>query len=286
LLVGSEKAEVTVYGTNQGVRGDAQIGKRLDSETIDETPILGRKVTTLPLFNSAFRSGKGIGDLFVNATYFVTAAGSRRTTTYMLDGASNDEGWGRQTAVITVPLAAVQEANVLSNAWSAEYGWTAGPAMNIVTKSGTNVLHGEGAYMARPGGGQPKSFSTDGFCPPSIPTCTTPDTLTSISPVDIPDELNQVSGTLGGALKKDRTFFFGTADFTWQDRTTALSPTLPSFVLDNGSLEYVGQYRQQLAMGRVDHKLNPNQTLMVRFNLDRMHDTNPNDAVIGTTAPT
>ena len=97
LLVGTEKTEVTVYGTTEGVRADPQIGRRLDSATIDETPILGRKITTLPLFNSAFRQGKGTGDLFVNATYFITGSGSRRTTTFMLDGASNDEGWGRQT---------------------------------------------------------------------------------------------------------------------------------------------------------------------------------------------
>ena len=107
LLVGTEKTEVTVYGTDKGVRADAQIGVSLDSKTIDETPILGRKVTTLPLFNSAFRQGKGTGDLFVNATYFITGSGSRRTTTYMLDGASNDEGWGRQTMLTTVPLGAV-----------------------------------------------------------------------------------------------------------------------------------------------------------------------------------
>src|SRR5215217_7877417 len=54
LLVGAEKAEVTVFGTNQGVRADAQIGQRLDSTTIDEIPIPGRKITTLPLYNSAF----------------------------------------------------------------------------------------------------------------------------------------------------------------------------------------------------------------------------------------
>src|SRR5262245_10411399 len=109
LVASGGKSEVTVYGTNTGVRADAQIGLTLDSPAIDELPILGRKVTTLPLFNSAFRQGKGTGDLFVNATYFVTAAGSRRTTTFMLDGASNDEGWGRQTAVITVPIGSVQE---------------------------------------------------------------------------------------------------------------------------------------------------------------------------------
>src|SRR5262249_42902483 len=83
------------------------------------------KISTLPLFNSAFRQGKGTGDLFVNATYFITAGGSRRTTTFMLDGASIDEGWGRQTAITTVPLGAVQETTILTNAFSAEYGWTA-----------------------------------------------------------------------------------------------------------------------------------------------------------------
>ena len=51
LLVGTEKAEVTVFGTTEGVRAEPQIGVRLDSPRIDETPILGRKVTTLPLLN-------------------------------------------------------------------------------------------------------------------------------------------------------------------------------------------------------------------------------------------
>ena len=41
---------------------------------------------------------------------------------------------------------------MLTNAFSAEFGWTAGPAMNIVTKSGTNALRGEGLYLGRPGG--------------------------------------------------------------------------------------------------------------------------------------
>jgi hypothetical protein len=287
LLVGSERAEVMVYGTNQGVRADAQIGARLDTETIDETPILGRKITTLPLFSSAFRQGKGTGDLFVNATYFITGSGSRRTTTFMLDGASNDESWGRQTMLATVPVGAVQEASVLSNAFSAEFGWTAGPALNIVTKSGTNTLKGEGIYLARPGGLQAKTFSIDGFCPPSVATCTTPSTLKAINPADVPDELNQVSASVGGPVVRDQTFFFATADYTRQDRTTFLSSSLPAFVLPaDGSLRYVGHYRQTLFNGRIDHKLTPAQTLMIRANVDRMHDTNPNDAVVGTNAPT
>jgi hypothetical protein len=287
LLVGPEKTEVTVYGTDQGVRADSQIGRRLDTATIDETPILGRKITTLPLFNSAFRQGKGTGDLFVNATYFITGSGSRRTTTYMLDGASNDEGWGRQTMLTTVPVGAVQEVAVLTNAFSAEFGWTAGPALNIVTKSGTNSVRGEGLYLARPGGLQAKTFSTRGYCPASAPGCTTPGTLVAINPADLPDELNQISGSIGGPIVKDKTFFFATADYTRQDRTTFLSSTLPAFVLPaDGSLEYVGHYRQKLVNARLDHKLTPAQTLMVRVNYDHFFDTNPNDAVVGTSAPT
>jgi Carboxypeptidase regulatory-like domain/TonB dependent receptor-like, beta-barrel len=286
LLVGSSKSEVTIYGTAEGVRADPQIGLPLNSPQIDETPILGRKVTTLPLLNSAFRQAKGTGDLFVNATYFVTGVGGRRTTTVTLDGANNDEGWGRQTAIATLPLGAVQEVTILSNAFSAEFGWTAGPALNFVTKSGTNDLHGEGLFMFRPGSWQAETFSTKGFCPPSVATCVTPATLQAINPVDIPDELGQVSGTVGGPIIKDKTFFFVTADYTRQNRTTFLSSTLPTFLLPaDGDLAYTGHYRQTLFDGRLDHRLTPRQTLMFRMNLDRFSDDNPQDAVGGTNAP-
>ena len=286
LVVGSEKSDVTVYGTAEGVRADPQIGRSLDSPQIDETPLLGRKASSLPLLNSAFRQAKGTGDLFVNQTYFVTGAGSRRTTTTTLDGANNDEAWGRQTMIAAVPLGAIQEMTVLSNAFSAEFGWTAGPALNIVTKSGTNDLHGEALYLGRPGDMQAKSFSTKNFCPPSVPTCVTPSTLTSISPVDVPDTLSQYSGSIGGAIVRDKTFFFATADYTRQNRTAFLSSSLPAFVLPpDGHLDYTGHYRQALVDARLDQKLTSNETLMLRVNVDRFHDDNPQDAVGGTSAP-
>src|SRR6185436_2384746 len=122
LLASGGQTEVTVYGTTEGVRADPQIGLPLESQRINETPVLGRKVSTLPLLNSAFRQGKGTGDLFVNQTYFISGVGSRRATTFLIDGASNDEGWGRQTAVATIPMGAVQEFNVLMNAFSSEFG--------------------------------------------------------------------------------------------------------------------------------------------------------------------
>src|SRR5215213_7890807 len=286
LLAGSQKAEVTVFGTAEGVRSDPQIGLPLPSYQIDEVPVLSRKASALPLLNSAFRQGKGTGDLFVNQVYFITGAGSRRTTTVTLDGANNDEGWGRQTSVATIPIGAIQEMAVISNAFSAEYGWTAGPALNIVTKSGTNNLHGEGLFLIRPGDWQAETFSTNGFCPPSVSTCVTPSTLVAINPVDIPDALQQYSGTIGGPIVHDRTFFFATADYTRQNRTTFLSTSLPAFVLPaDGSLDFTGHYRQFLFDGRVDHKLTSSQNLMFRVNVDRFFDDNPQDAVGGTNAP-
>ena len=286
LLVGAAAAEVAVYGTAEAVRADPQLGRRLEAKRIDETPILGRKVTTLPLLDSSFRQGKGTGDLFVNATYFVTGAGSRRTTTYVLDGANDDEAWGRQMMIATVPLGAIQEINVLSNAFSSEYGWTAGPALNMVTKSGTNTLQGEALFMARPGAWQAKTFSTSGFCPPSVPTCVTPSTLGAINPVDVPDALSQYSASIGGPLVRDKTFYFVTSDYTRQNRTTFLSSALPAFLLPaDGNLAYTGHYRQTLFNGRLDHMLTPHETLMLRLNLDKFYDDNPQDAVGGTSAP-
>lgn len=287
LLVGSQAVDITVFGDAEGVHSNPQIGLPLRSQQIDETPILGRKSTSLPLLNSAFRQGKGTGDLFVNATYFITGVGSRRATTFTLDGANNDEGWGRQTAIATVPLGAIQEINVLSNAFSSEFGWTSGPALNIVTKSGTNDFHGEGIALVRPGGSwQAKTFSTDGFCPPDLSTCVTPSTLRAINPVDIPDALQQVSGSFGGPIVHDKTFFFLSADYTRQNRTTFLSTSLPAFLLPaDGRLDYTGHYRQTLVNARLDHRLTPDQSLMLRFNFDRFFDDNPQDAVGGTNAP-
>src|SRR5881628_2432379 len=154
--------------------------------------------------------------------------------------------------IATVPIGAVQEVTVLSNAFSAEFGWTSGPALNFVTKSGTNDLHGEGLFLFRPGDWQAKTFSTRGFCPPSVPSCVTPTTLQAINPVDIPDELSQISGTIGGAIVKDKTFFFATTDYTRQNRTTFLSTSLPAFVLPaDGHLDVTGHYRQFLFNGRL-----------------------------------
>ncbi len=287
LLVGSGKAEVTVFGTAEGVRADPQIGRRLESAQIDETPILGRKVTTLPLLNAAFRQAKGTGDLFVNQTYFVTGAGSRRTTTVTLDGANNDEAWGRQTMIATVPLGAIQEMTVLSNAFSSEFGWTAGPALNIVTKSGTNGLHGEALYLGRPGDMQAKTFSTKGFCPPSVSSCVTPSTLTAINPVDVPDALSQYSASIGGAARQGQDLLLRHRRLhpAESDDLPLQHPACIPAAGRMATLTIQVTTARRCSMGAWTTSSLRTRRLMFRVNVDRFHDDNPQDAVGGTNAP-
>ena len=107
---------VTVYGTTEHVRSDSpELGTRLDDAAIRTIPIVGRKLTSLPLLNSAVRPARGTGDLFLNNTLFVINGGGRRQTTIALDGASADDAWGRQTIFTNVPVSAVQDFTVLTN---------------------------------------------------------------------------------------------------------------------------------------------------------------------------
>ncbi len=282
LVASGGQSNVTVYGTAGGVRADAELGVRLDAQRIDETPVLGRKITALPLQNAAFRPAKGTGDLFINAVYFVTGAGGRRQADFVVDGATADEFWGRQTMFSTLPTGSVQEMNIQSRALSAEFGWTSSTAVNIVTKSGANATHGEALFLSRPGGLQPTTMSAENQCAPSVSTCVAPTTggvASPIIPPDIPDALAQGSIALGGAIVQNLTHYFVAADYTHQDRTAAITSPMST------SPTIVGHYRQFLFDGRLDQKVDNRTSVMFRVNVDRFSDDNPQDAVSGNVLP-
>src|SRR5688572_8751138 len=222
-------SEVAVYGTVEGVRTDPEIGTRLAAAHIAEIPLLGRKISSLPLMDAAFRPAKGTGDVFLGSSFFVTGAGGRRQADFVVDGASGDEPWGRQAMFSTLPVGAVQEMNVMSRAFSAEFGWTSSAAINIVTKSGSNTMRGEAMILGRPGGPQPSSLSTDAHCPSSVSTCVPPVTAGVMAPIllpNSPDSLVQGSFAIGGAITPDRTHYFAAGDVTRQNRTAAITTPL------------------------------------------------------------
>ncbi len=254
----SQRSQVTVLGTTGGVRSDSpQIGARLDLPKIDETPVLGRKITALPLLDSAVRPARGTGDLFLNNVLFVVNGSGRRQTSYRLDGSTGDDTWGRQTIFTNIPLSAIQEFTVLPNSFDAEYGRTTGPVVNIVTRTGTNEYHGEGVVLARPAGIEARN-----------PVATSPTA----------DRLAHVSGAVAGPVRRDRTFFLLSAEYNHQDRDSAITSPLAPGV-------FTGHFRQSLCFARLDHQLNDRHRLTGRINFDRAYDTNPADAVGGLSLP-
>jgi hypothetical protein len=250
--------DVQIYGTAEGVRSDSpQTGTRLDLQKIDETPVFGRKLTNLPLLNSAVKPTRGQGDLFLNNTLFVINGGGRRQPTFKIDGSTGDDAWGRQTIFTNIPFSALQEFTVLPNSFSAEYGRTTGGAINVVTKSGTNDTHGDLLYLLRPAGLQANA---------------------PLARVRTKDELNQVSGVISGPIIKDRTHYLIAAEYNHQDRDAVItSPIAPGL--------FTGEFRQPLFLVRVDHQLSEGNRLAAKFNFDRFEDTNPADAVSNLVLP-
>jgi len=249
---------VTVYGSTNSIQTDsAQLGTRLDLQKIDNTPVLNRRITNLVELNSAIRSARGTGDLFVNNYLFVANGSGRRQTTFTLDGSTGNDSWGRQTLFTALPLSTLQEFTVLTNPVSAEFGRTSGNVVNIVTKSGTNEFGFDGVAMIRPSGLQAAQ---------------------PLARQRTRDELVQFSGVVSGPIIKDRTHFLVGAEGNWQRRDTVItSPLAPG--------TYPGKYRQGLFLARVDHQLNQYNTLTGRFNLDNFTDFNANDSVGGNSLP-
>ena len=144
LAIAGQKTEVNVYGTTSTVPTESnQVATRLSQEKIEDTPVLERKITTLPLLDSSVRPAQTTGDLFLNETLFVINGTGRRQTTYELDNTTANDMWGRQSMFAGLPFSTVQEFTVYTNASSAEWGWNAGTAVNVVTRSGSNDWHGD-----------------------------------------------------------------------------------------------------------------------------------------------
>ena len=98
LNVAGAQGQVTVTGAAGEVRTDSpQLGDLLDERTIEETPLLNRRITYLPLLNAANRPAINQGDIFMNEHLFTTNGAGRRQTWFEVDGSTDNDSWGRQT---------------------------------------------------------------------------------------------------------------------------------------------------------------------------------------------
>jgi hypothetical protein len=188
-------------------------------------------------------------------------AGQRaRSNNVMVDGLDNNDlvvGAVRST----FSQEAIREFQVLTNSYSAEFGKASGGVVNIVTKSGTNDLHGNAFMYYRDESLNAKDhfekFDVFG---------------NAVSREKAPFSQQQWGGTLGGPLRKDRTFFFlsfervdsDANNFVNIDPAAAQILRAAGFPVELGNVPWKFDATEVLA--KVDHQWSPNHSFVVRAN--------------------
>lgn len=165
----------------------ADLATTVNQKTIESMPLLTRNV-----FDLAFAAPAVTQGMNFNAS----AGGSRESgTTYMLNGADNNDNFSEGSYNISPPLESVREFTMLTNNMSAQYGHASGALVSAVQKSGTNGFHGVAYEFNRN-----RSFNASDF-------------FANRAGSDKPKYIrNQFGGEIDGPVIKDKTFFTFTFD--------------------------------------------------------------------------
>lgn len=262
-------------------KSDALANNVLNRTYVEDLPISGRDFRDFTRLipsaqdNPGLRSGVRLGGQF------------SENTSLIIDGVDNrnsffGEWFGSlETKNFTYAQDAVQEFQVRTNGFSAEFGHSTGGLINVVTKQGTNNWHGSAHWFWQTAGLYAETEV------PALPGTTV------LPPFD---NRHQFGGTLGGPLVKDKAFVFFAVDVQRQSgpltiafgrSPAALGGANPATVLvpavygepagtTVADLEgTVPQSQNLLApLGRLDWKVNPSNTLTTRFNYTRNSTTN------------
>ncbi len=146
---------------------------------------------------------------------------NRNNNNTRVDGAADVFVWLPHHAVYIPPAETVQEVNISTNNFDPEQGMTGGAAITVITKSGTNQYHGSAFEYFQNQALRAKQFFETGSKGDS--------------------KLNDFGGTFGGPIKKDKLFFFGSYDGTYErdNRNTGLV-TVPTAALRAGDFTGTG----------------------------------------------
>jgi hypothetical protein len=165
-----------------------QLGSIMDSHQVSNLPLNSRDTYQLLQLQPGVQ-GVGGSDLFYgsNTAGAVSVNGGRgRSNNFNVNGGDGNDLFVNAPAIQPTPDS-IAEFRVLSNTFDAEYGRNSGAVINVVTKSGTNGLHGSAYEFLRN-----QLFNAKGYLDLRRPD----------------DKQNQFGGTFGGPIVKDRTFFF------------------------------------------------------------------------------
>ncbi|HEX6901951.1 MAG TPA: TonB-dependent receptor [Thermoanaerobaculia bacterium] len=229
----------------------------IQQEQIENLPSAGRDFKQLVLLTpeSRLESERGTlslsGERGINTS--ITVDGMDYNNAFFGGAVGGAEG----RAPLSISQESIKEFSVVTNGASVEYGRSGGGFVNIITKSGTNNLHGSVFYF-----NQPQDLTSD-F--PSVGT--TPGRDAS------DQDKQQYGGSLGGAIVKDKLFYFLSYDNQDQDFTVPIaSSNLPADVFAKWPVlsspdAYVQTQDGSVAFGRLDYQMNPSQRFMLRANV-------------------
>lgn len=190
--------------------GSATLGQVVENRRVQELPLNGRSALALTLMTAGVVSNSGstqsgFGDRGIGLSSISINGGPNSMNAQMLDGNNNTLTY---IGEVGVPPAvdAVEEFKVQSGTMSAEYGFTAGGSVNLVTKSGTNNWHGTVYEFLR----------NDKF-----------DARNTYAKAKLPLRYNQFGGSLGGPIIRNKTFgFFNFEEYLLRKSTPRIS-TVP-----------------------------------------------------------
>ncbi len=197
LAPASVSSTVEVSATEVAVETTSPtLGQVITSEQVADLPLNGRDFvqlatltpgTTQETNTSSFFNGGPSSEVSARGSYSLSVGGSRANSTdWLLDGNDNNELTAGGISILP-SIDAIQEFKVLTYNYSAEFGTRAGPTVLVTTKSGANQIHGSLFEFFRN---------------------TKLDAAQQVCCLQGAVQLNQFGGSLGGALEKDKTFFF------------------------------------------------------------------------------
>lgn len=235
---------------------NTQVGTTIQEEQIENLPSAGRDFRQLVLLTPETRlegernSLSLSGERGINTS--VTVDGVDYNNAFFGGIAGGAEG----RAPLSISQESIKEFSVVTNGASVEYGRSGGGFVNVITKSGTNNLHGSGFYF-----NQPQSLISDFPRVGATP---------ARKPADQSKE--QYGASLGGPILRDRLFYFLSYDNQNQEITVPIlaSQLNPAFFTRYPALasdpEYVQTQDGSVLFARVDFQINPSHRLMVRGN--------------------
>jgi hypothetical protein len=275
-----------VAGTSQTVEVTAEAPLIETAKTDVSTSVTDIEMQKLPTFAATNGGANDYASLALTApgvkqdtstlTTDLIGPGSinNRANLYNVDGANITDQLVSGRDGLGASVDEIQEFQVLTNNYNAEYGQAGGLIINAVTKSGTNQFHGDGHMYFRGRNLQASNpFYNLGFIDPSTglvadPRCPNDGVSGDISGCPrAPFHRKEGGFTIGGPIKKDKLFFFGSYELSRQAVPLTLTPP-------GGSITLQSPVNNLLWSGKLDYKLSQKHSISARFNVDRILQDN------------